>query len=75
MEAAVIFGALLVIAVAFFIGKEFQHIAEMKGHNGTKYFWWCFLFAAVGMFMVIALPDRAVKVEDAHVSNDELPDL
>ena len=75
MEAVIIIGALAGLAIAFFIGKEFQHIAEMKGHSGAKYFWWCFLFAAAGMFMVIALPDRADKMETAHIPNDELPDL
>ena len=75
MEAVILFGALVVIAIAFFIGREFGHIAEMKGHDGTKYFWWCFLFAAVGMLMVMALPDRADQAETAQVPNDELPDL
>ena len=40
------------------IAYEFRNIAEMKGHDGKKYFWWCFVFTAVGYLMVVALPDR-----------------
>ena len=75
MEAYLLLLALVIIMVCFFIGKEFQHIAEMKGHNGSKYFWWCFLFSVIGMLMVVALPDRSGKAEVTNASNDELPDL
>lgn len=75
MEAIIIIGILAGIVIAFFIGKEFQSIAEMKGYHESKYFWWCFLLAAVGMFMVVALPNRNDIAEKTHGPNDELPDL
>lgn len=49
---------LAVLAVSYFAAVEFQSIAAMKGHNDKKYFWWSFLGGAIGMLMVIALPDR-----------------
>lgn len=41
-----------------FAAKEFQHIAEMKGYDGSKYFWWTLFFTFAGMLMVIALPTK-----------------
>ena len=45
-------------AVNYFAALEFQNIDEMKGYYEHKYFWWSFLGGAIGMLMVIALPDR-----------------
>lgn len=87
MEALIIVGALVVIAIAAFAASEFKRIAEMKGHAGGKYFWWSFLLGPVGMLMVVALPDwkkPSVPVElpteqippvMAESQSDELPDL
>ena len=47
---ALIFGAV--------VASQFSQIAEMKGHDGSKYFWFTFLFGICGMLMVIALPNN-----------------
>ena len=43
------------------IAGKFSDIAEMKGHEGSTYFWFTFLFGFVGMLMVIALPNITIK--------------
>lgn len=53
----VLLGIVLVFLLLYFVAKEFDRIAAMKGHNDRRYFWWTFLFGIVGMLMVIALPD------------------
>ena len=73
MEALIVLGAILVIVLWYFIGKEFQRIAVMKGHEEARYFWWTFLLGPVGMLMVIALPQKAAAPEE--VKPDELPDI
>ena len=73
MEALIVLGAILVIVLWYFVGKEFQRIAAMKGHEETRYFWWTFLLGPVGMMMVIALPQKAAAPEE--VKPDELPEI
>ena len=73
MEALIFLGAILVILLWYFVGKEFQRIAAMKGHEETRYFWWTFLMGPVGMMMVIALPQKAAAPEE--VKPDELPEI
>ena len=73
MEALIVLGAILVIVLWYFIGKEFQRIAAMKGHEETRYFWWTFLLGPVGMMMVVALPQKAAAPEE--VKPDELPEI
>ena len=73
MEFAIILGAIAVLVVWYFIGKEFARIAAMKGHTESRYFWWSFLVGPVGMAMVIALPNNTVKSE--KVADDELPEI
>lgn len=63
-----------VVALAYFVGKEFESIAAMKGHCERKYFWWAFLTGAIGIAMVIALPDRSGNSTGAAESND-LPEI
>ncbi len=70
------------LVLAYFIGNEFKTIAEMKGHDGSRYFWWSFLLGPVGYLMVVALPDRKGNAEkpvslidDATSIVDELPEL
>lgn len=50
---------IILLALNFIIAREFRRIAEDKGHNGRRYFHFCFWLGLVGMLMVIALPDRA----------------
>lgn len=72
----------LVLIVAFITANEFQEVANEKGYNSSKYFWYVFLLGIVGCLLVIALPDRKhnceTKKRKNYVSedyNDELPDL
>ena len=75
MEGFLIFlGIAAVLAVWYFIAKEFRRIAAMKGHDEERYFWWTFLFGPVGMMMVIALPAGAA-VPEKDVYDDEIPEI
>lgn len=82
----VFFACLTFIVISAVIASRFCDIAKMKGHNGTPYFWYCFLFSIVGWAMVIALPDLHARPsaqpaapadsgKTAEVVSDELPDL
>ena len=53
-----ILGGIIGIIIDLVIAKAFRTIAEMKGHEGKLYFWWCFLTGIAGYLMVAALPDR-----------------
>lgn len=80
MEVVIFFGAILVLVLAYFIGKEFEYIAKEKGYPDKKYFWWTFLLGAVGIPMVIALPDRrgrsaGISSVSLPVSDDEIPEI
>lgn len=79
MEAVIFIAAILWIVLWYFIGKEFEHIANEKGYPNKKYFWWTFLFGLVGILMVIALPDRrggtGAAPSGLPVSDDEIPEI
>ena len=79
MVAVIIIAVIVVPVVAYYIGKEFEYIANEKGYTSKKYFWWTFLFGAVGISMVIALPDRRGGTGAASVglpvSDDEIPEI
>lgn len=53
-----IVGVGVVLLIDYFIAKEFSAIAELKGYNDPKYFWWSFLTGVAGYLMVVALPNR-----------------
>ena len=70
------------IIVDYFAAREFNEIANCKGFEGNKYFWWTFLVLPIGSMMVIALPDHAKtnaaaapKPLNTQKEDDELPDL
>ena len=79
MEAVIFIAAIVGITVAYFAAKEFELIAKEKGYTSKKYFWWTFLFGAVGISMVIALPDRRGGTGAASsglpMSDDEIPEI
>ena len=54
-------GIIIALIINAVIAKKFVEIADMKGHNGSDYFWYIFLFGIIGMLMVIALPDISEK--------------
>ncbi len=64
----------LVIYLDYRIAKVFERAANMKGHNGKPFFWWCFFLGLIGFLMVIALPDRAGGGQ-GPVSGSDLPPL
>ena len=64
------------VAIQIFSAVQFSAIAQMKGHQGSAYFWWSFLCGPTGWIMVAALPDRADKQEQTqNFNNNELPYL
>lgn len=71
---AIIFGALILLVLDYFIAKEFYQIAVEKGYEDKRYFWYSFLMPVSGYAMVIALPDHSNNIVEAVVS-DELPEL
>ena len=56
-----IFVIVIAIAIDYIVAKQFSCIAEMKGHRGSKYFWFTFILGVVGMLMVVALPNVSKK--------------
>ena len=60
---------IVVVAVSIRVAREFATIAEMKGHDETKYFWFTFLLGIVGMLMVIALPDKGKSDQKTALSD------
>ena len=71
--------AIVALVLDYFIAKEFQRVAEMKGHHEKRYFWITFFFWVVGMFLVIALPDfksRELLQKGQNVSSEtSLPEI
>lgn len=62
----------LLIWLDWYIAKQFEEVAQKKGHTQKKYFGLCFLLGAVGYLLVVALPDRG---NTQQAANDELPEL
>lgn len=57
---ALIFSIVIIIIaiyIDYLIAKEFKKAAELKGYKEKRYFWITFFLGAVGMLLVIALPD------------------
>lgn len=72
MELLIFLGCVALIVLYWFIGKEFERIAQKKGHYEKRYFWWSFLCGPIGYLMVIALPNHTTAQKPL---NDDLPDL
>lgn len=67
-----------VISLGVVVAGEFSSIAAEKGYVDKKYFWYTFFVPAVGILLVIALPDRgsaAASSGEALPELDELPEL
>lgn len=71
MIALIIISALVLIAILCIIASEFSAIAQEKGFNSKRYFWYVLLFGLFGAIMVVALPDRnSEKLNQAkHINN------
>lgn len=61
--------AVIGLIIAVLTASEFKSIAEEKGFEGKKYFWWCFWLLPIGSMMVIALPDRNATQPTSKSSN------
>ena len=71
----IILGLVVALVVAYIVASKFSEIAEMKGHNGSTYFWYTFWLGIYGILMVIALPNIK-SAENKVVSNkSETPPL
>lgn len=66
--------AAALIYLWYSVAREFARIAAMKGHTEARYFWWTFLLSAVGMLMVVALPDHS-EGKSAPAVRDDLPEI
>lgn len=86
MGGVILLVSLVTLTVSIAAASKFREIAELKGHDGSPYFWYCFLLSFVGWAMVIALPDLHARPsaqpaapansnKPAEVVSDELPDL
>ncbi len=75
LELVIILSAVATLLLFYFVAREFQRIAAMKGHEEKRYFWWSFLLGPVGQLMVVALPDRGEQKKNATQPDDSLPDL
>lgn len=67
-----IIGAIVFLCCDAVIAYAFAGVSDSKGHNGDKYFWFCFLFGIAGYLLVIALPDATKKEAEKEF---ELPKL
>lgn len=74
MEALIILGAIVWIVLMIFVAQAFRDIAEMKGHNAEKYFWWTLILGVFGMLMVVALPDLKARGSAAPVVEQKEPE-
>lgn len=50
------------VAVWYFVCKDFARIAADKGYPDRRYFHYCFWLGLVGVLMVVAMPDRKVHI-------------
>ena len=48
----------IMVIVAHKVAFKFYIIADLKGYEDVKYYWWTFWLFPIGAAMVIALPDR-----------------
>ena len=60
-----ILGLIAALVIGYIVAGKFSEIAEMKGHEGSTYFWYTFLFGIYGMLMVVALPN--IKAAENNV--------
>ena len=69
----IILGLVVALVVAYIVACKFSEIAEMKGHNGSTYFWYTFWLGIYGMLMVIALPNiKGAEIKAVTSKNETL---
>lgn len=57
---------IVALVISYVIATEFSTIAQQKGYDERKYFWFCFLFGIAGYLMVVALPKKEKKNNDEN---------
>ncbi len=57
----IILGITIALVIQFFIAKQFEKIAIMKGHPNAHAFAWCFWLGIVGYIYVAALPNISLN--------------
>jgi hypothetical protein len=62
----IIVGIVVALAISAFIAACFADVAREKGFNDSLYFWMCAIFGIAGYLLVIALPDRKIKIAPAQ---------
>lgn len=65
---------LVILALDFFVAKEFYLAAATKGWASKKYFFFAFFLTVIGYLMIIALPDRG-SVSAGSFESRDLPQL
>lgn len=53
------------VIINFITAFGFAHVAGEKGYSKVGYWFWCFLGGIAGWLMVVALPDRPERKNDA----------
>ena len=66
MGFLIFLGIVIGIVVCFMVASEFAEIANKKGYDGAKYFWYTFFLGIIGALMVIALPNRNSNINIVH---------
>ena len=54
----VISSAILLLCVDGLLAAEFFEIANFKGYDDQKYFWYAFLFGIPGFLLIMAIPTK-----------------
>ena len=77
--AVLVIAAIVALIINGIIAMEFQFAATEKGYDEKKYFWYSFLFGALGGLIVIALPNKKqstnTEANPSSFDKNELPDL
>lgn len=69
----IVLGIVIALVIGYIVASKFSEIAEMKGHDGSTYFWFTFLFGICGMLMVVALPNIKVTENNAATGKNDTP--
>lgn len=75
MELLVFLAVIVGLVVWLFVASEFSSIARDKGYDSSKYFWCTLLLGAIGMLMVIALPNKNSNIRVVHSSTHTTNDV
>ncbi len=68
-----VLGIIIALIINVVIANKFVEIADMKGHHGSDYFWFVFLFGIIGMLMVIALPNQKAPTASTLSEKKDIP--